>query len=104
MRGLKEFEAAIFDEGNIAPAELDLGRSLWCAVRNNTACRRSAMPASRWSSALSATYRACAASSSTSARNGRSAEALVEYKVFAICSLAPAITAFAASRIGWVER
>jgi hypothetical protein len=29
---------------------------------------------------------------------------LVEYRVFAICSLAPAITAFAASRIGWVER
>jgi hypothetical protein len=37
------------------------------------------MPASRWSSTLSAKYRACPASSSTLARKGRSAEALVEY-------------------------
>ena len=34
----------------------------------------------------------------------RSAEALVEYRVFAICSFAPASVAFAASRMGCGER
>ena len=66
MGGLEKFEAAIFDEGNITSTEFDLEEvAMMRAVRNSTACRRSAMPASRWSSTLSATYRACAASSST---------------------------------------
>ena len=74
--------------------------ALWWEVRNSTAWRFSASPPSRWRSTSSTTQRACAASSATVTSCGRGPPAGSLHSRLAWRSLAAAITAFDAARIG----
>ena len=89
----------VADQPTICPLLFD------CLVaRNRMACVFSARPASRFSKTFSTTYRAWSASSRTVTSRGGSAEARADHRFFVYLSSARLITAFAAARIGCVER
>ena len=104
LLGLEEFEAAIFDEGNIAPAEFDLER---VAVMRGAEQHR--LPAERDSS-LTVVEHAVSDIFGLSrlildiGQERSLRRSLGRIKGLRDPRMGLAITAFAASRIGWVER
>ena len=55
VRGVEEFQPAEFDEGDVAPRQLDLERALWWEARKSTAWLFRGVPASRFFSTSSTT-------------------------------------------------
>ena len=93
-----------FTKGILRRVSSSSRRALCAEARNSTACCLSLSPSSRRASTLSTTKSACAASSFTVTKRGRCAEARSLHRFLAKRSAASAITALAASRMGWVER
>ena len=100
----RNFSPPNFTKGMFRRTSSTSSGPLWCAVRKSTACAFSATPRSRSASTSPQTYSACAASSITVTSRGRSADLRSVHSSLANRSPASPITAFAAARMGAVER
>ena len=103
VRGVEKLEAAVLDERNVAPRQLELERVAVLGAAKEHRLVRSARPDSRSARMRSATHEASAASSSTHTSAGRSPPAFAR-SVLTCRSAASAITALQAARMGAVER